>query len=204
METTSRLPVTLAVAIAVFAAGCITAPDDAGPEDGDDAGTSPADDDAMPGSDDDTPGNSFAPQEDHDEAQDDDARGLWLSADLVTCQEGYCINATAGNAGPATYHVSSICVTPWSERMEKEGDAVQHREPIFHCLAFGTEPFIPGEERAYKSTWDGRLWDEAAEAYVPAPEGAYQWMVAFRAYEDADGGSPHDLEISFTVVIGAT
>lgn len=160
------------------------------------------DPDGGPGPDGPGPGTpGFAPQRHHAE----DARdGLRAEGDLYECGGGFCVDARAANEGDRTYHVSSICVPPWSDAMARDGAAVQHREPMAHCAAFGTEPMAPGDDREVNVTWDGRLWDDAEGRLEPAPQGAYVWSLTFHAYGEADGGGPVSLVLEFPVVVGPT
>lgn len=181
------------VALALLLAGC--------------AETDPADGDQLPdgtGGDNDAVDPGFAPQEEHDEATDPGAPGLVLEGDMFPCDEGFCIDAEARNEGDEAYHVSSICVSPWSERMERDGQAVAHRQPMAHCLAFGTAPFEPLDTLRTDFSWSATVWDAEEERFQPAPGGAYQWIVTFRAYDEDDGAGAHDLETTFTVVVGET
>lgn len=174
-------PWSLAVAACLLLAGCAE-PDagDEGPDDG---------------------AGGFAPQHHHAEAA---RAGLRAEGDLVPCDGGFCVDARAWNDGETTYHVSSVCVPPWTERMTRDGETVQHREPMAYCAAFGTQPFPPGDEDVVNVTWDGRVWDDGDQRMEPAPPGAYVWSLTFRAYEGPDGGGPVDLVLEFPVVVGQT
>lgn len=171
----------LLLVAAFLLAGCAGTPDDAGGG-----------------------GSGFAPQSGHDEDTDPAAPGLVLEGDLRECEAGVCVDAEARNEGEATYHISDFCVPPWSESMQRDGEGVQHREPMAHCLGFGTEPFGPGDVITHNTSWDGTLWDADSESYHDAPQGAYQWTINFRAWEDGQGGDAHDLAITFTVIVGET
>ena len=146
-------------------------------------------------------GGGLAPQHHHAEAAE---AGLRAEGDLSPCDGGFCIDARAWNDVGETFHVSSQCVPPWSERMARDGGTVQHREPMAYCAMFATEPFPPGASQAINASWDGRVWDDGAQRTEPAPQGAYVWSLTFRAYRDADGGGPVDLVLEFPVVVGAT
>lgn len=181
-----RLPGIALLATAFLIAGCTTAPPSDGlpPED-----TRPAD------------GEGFAPQSHFDEDVHD---GLHLSGTLSDCDIGFCLDVLAENEGTTTYHVSDICVTPWSDAMKQRDHAVQHREPTAHCLAFGTAPFEGGDSMTTTFVWNKTLWDDDQQKYMDAPEDAYTWSVTFQAYEEADGAGPIDLTVEFPVIIGAT
>lgn len=179
------------VAVLLLLAGCAepgAAPDDAAGGDQAPDGTAG---DAPP----------FAPQQGHDRATHDD---VVVEGDMATCEAGFCIDAEARNEGDRTYHVSSICVSPWSDRMERDGQRVQHVEPMAHCLAWGTSPFAPGDSLEVALAWNATLWNETRQQAEPAPPGAYEWIVSFRFYGGADGEGTHALDLSFTVVVGQT
>jgi hypothetical protein len=146
--------------------------------------------------------NGLLPQEHDTNTSDPKAPGVVLEGSLKECDEGLCIDAIARNEGPHTYQISSICVDPWDDRMEQDGEPVWHREPMAVCLAFGVKPFAPGDEVRFEATWNGTLWDDGT--YVDAPPGSYDWIAQFTLYEGDDGDGRHDLELVFPVVIGAT
>jgi hypothetical protein len=133
---------------------------------------------------------------------DPDAPGLKVTADLHVCEAGLCIDAVATNGGPRTYHVSSICVPPWSDSMRSDGRAVQPHPSRASCLAFGTKPFGPGASNATTFSWDQRLWDSGHAE--PAPQGGYDWAIHFLAYDDAGGGGRHDLNATLHLIVGET
>lgn len=146
------------------------------------------------------PGNGFAPQEGNQGASDDRAS---LSGQFSTCDAGFCIDAVATNEGEPIY-VSDICVTPWTESMAQGGKAVQKSEPMAVCMAFGVRPMETNEQLEANFTWDGRLWDDDAQAYKDAPEGDYVWSIQFTYYTGSNGEGRNQLELDFPVVIGAT
>lgn len=184
------------IALAALVAGCTEAsiPNDADPAD-------PLESDQLPDGSGDTsqPAQGFAPQEGRYEAH---GRNVSLVVSLMPCEAGHCITAVATNEGSGPLHVSSICVEPFSDAMARDGAAVQHREAAFHCEAFGTETFASQAMLTWSASWDEQVWSD--DGPEPAPQGAYDWTVSFRAYEDADGGAPIDVEVKFPVVVGAT
>lgn len=174
-------------------AGC-TAPDDGTlPE-----GSLPTD----PNADTSEPANGFAPQTGQGEDVDGD---LALVATLRQCDAGFCIDAVATNEGSEPAYVSNICVTPHGERLEENGDVVQHREPYAVCQAWGVREWAANEQIPFELEWDGTLWNDEAQKYEPAPDGtAYEWFATFTAYRDQDGGAPVQLEVGIPVIIGET
>lgn len=148
------------------------------------------------------PGQGFAPQTGHDEASDPAAPGLTVKADLRPCDAGFCVDAVAHNAGPNTYHASSVCVPPWSEEMTSAGSRVEKDEPRAYCAAFGTSPMAPGATLEGNFTWDQRLWDDGTAS--PAPPGSYEWSITFTAFDGDMGEGVHRLTVSFTVIVGET
>ncbi len=121
-----------------------------------------------------------------------------LRGSVVPCDAGFCLNATATNEGTQAVHISNMCVPPFRESMHRGDAQVQHREPIFHCAAFGTEPLEPGAQRHYESTWDGRLWNEG---YEDAPAGTYTWKLTFQYWSQADGGQANELTLPFEIAV---
>ncbi len=147
------------------------------------------------------PAPGFAPQQGF---QEDIEGDLHLASWFAACDAGYCINATATNEGSTSYHVSNICVPPHDDRMERDGERVEPREPRFYCQAFGLREWTAGEDIEFAYTWDGKLWDDERGQMVAAPEGAYQWTILFHAYDQQDGGDKITLEVTHTVIIGET
>lgn len=95
-----------------------------------------------------------------------------------------CFWVTAENTGSETVQVSSICVPPWLDTMRRGEKAVEHREPVAYCAAFGTRDMVPGETIEARFMWDGRVWTDGPEGYrpSPAPAGTYTWTATFRYY----------------------
>lgn len=184
------------IAAAALLAGCTQADDPAQALD-------PADprSDQLPDGSGDTsePANGFAPQEGRYEEH---AGDLSIVVVLEPCEAGHCITAVATNEGVSDLHVSDICVGPFSDAMAQADVLVQHREAAFHCEAFGTEVFPPGAQLSWSATWDEQVWSDDGPG--PAPQGSYDWTVSFRAYAEAEGGEPLDVEATFPVVVGAT
>jgi hypothetical protein len=147
-------------------------------------------------------GQGLLPQEHETNATDPRVPGVILEGTMEACPAGFCLDAIARNQGPHTYQISSICVDPWGDRMEADGQHVHHREPMAVCLAFGVKPFAPGDEVPFQATWNGTLWDDGV--YVEAPQGSYDWIAHFTLFEGDDGEGRHDLELVFPVIIGAT
>lgn len=147
-------------------------------------------------------GAGFAPQTGHDEATDATAPGLKVVGDLRTCDAGYCVDAVATNEGPRTYRVSSICIPPWMESMQKDGKDVQKEEPRAYCMAFGTSPMEPGSRIEANFTWDQNVWNAETEKLEPAAQGGYDWTITFTAYEDPDSDGVHRLDLTFHVLVG--
>ncbi len=185
----SKLHLAYLVAASFLLAGCASTSDTVtGPVDSDGAST--------PG-----PGQGFAPQTGFDE----DIQGdLHLSVFLSTCEAGFCLRGLAENEGADTYHVSNICVSPFSDAMKRQGEPVYPREPQAVCEAFGTAPFAPGASMEANFTWDQKLWDQESESMQDAPEGPYQWSMIFDAYEHANGGDRVTLTATVTVIVGET
>lgn len=143
-------------------------------------------------------GNGFAIQQGtaHGSKQGIDVDVTWKA-----CDAGFCANATATNNGGSTVQVSSICESPWTDRMAHDGKPVEHREPQFTCLAYGRAPFAPGDSRQANFTWDGQLHDD--DPAVWAPEGAYTWTIAFW-WDDADGGARQEAAADVHLIVGET
>ena len=144
------------------------------------------------------PADGEGPQQDQSE---DIQEGLHLSGVLSPCEFGWCLDLLAENEGSETYHVSDMCVTPWSERMDQHDHAVQHRQPMAHCMAFGTAPFSPGASNATTLTWNETLWDDDQGKYVLASGGTYTWYASFQAFKEADGGEALTAEVAFAIVL---
>lgn len=194
MQVPTLPPLAAALCVALVStlalAGC--AAPDRGPEEPDGGADAPGGNGG---------GNGLAPQ--HHHAEDAEA-GLRAEGDLYPCDGGFCVDARAWNDGGETFHVSDVCVPPWSERMARDDEPVQHREPVFHCQAFGTRPFPPGDDSVLNTTWDGRVWNDEEGHMVPAPPGAYVWSLTFSAHGRSDGGGRVDLVLEFPVVVGQT
>jgi hypothetical protein len=172
----------LAIALAVLLSGCLVEED---PQD-DDAGDTGG------------PGPDFAPQQGtaHGSNAGIDVDVVWRA-----CDAGFCANATATNQGTRTVKVSNICVPPWTERMTKDGEEVQHQEGRAYCAAYGVRDFAPGDVAFANFTWDQRVWDD--EAASDAPEGSYTWAIAFW-WEDPQSGTRPEAVASIQLVVGET
>lgn len=129
-------------------------------------------------------------------------RDLHLSGTVDACDIGYCLHVIASNEGDEDYHVHNICISSYSESMTRDGQHAHRFEPMAHCEAFGTTPMAPNTHLDYQAEWDGTIWSEENGTH-DAPAGDYVWTVHFRAYQDAYGGDPVDLKVSFQVSIGA-
>lgn len=140
----------------------------------------------------------FAPQQGtaHGETQ-----GIELDVTWRACEAGFCANATARNNGSQTVQISSICVTPWEDRMSRDGEPVQHRPAQAVCLAYGRAPFAPGDVAHENFTWNGHLYSEGNEEGSPAPAGAYDWTFVFW-WEQQEGGSRMQVEAEAQVLVG--
>lgn len=168
----------LAVALAMLLSGCIVEKDPSGPND---------------------PDEGFAPQQGtaHGSANGIDIDVVWRA-----CEAGFCANATATNNGSQTVQVSSICESPWTDRMTRDSEAVAHREGRAICLAYGRAPFAPGDEAQANFTWDGRLHADGSPPR-PAPEGTYTWSIAFW-WDDGAGGARQEAVTDIQLVVGET
>ncbi len=147
------------------------------------------------------PGPGFAPQQGFDEDINGD---LHLIGTMDVCEDGYCVEATASIEGVRSYYVSNRCVPPHDDSMERDGVAVQHREPTAYCAAFGLREWTPGEPISFHDTWDAQVWDDEAGQLAAAAQGAYQWTLQFHAWDAPDGGELRSLAVTFTVVVGET
>lgn len=156
----------LALGIALLLSGCVLVEDDGGEGDGGDAPELTA-----PGG----PGQGFAPQQG---AANGSRDGIHVDVRWRACEAGFCANATATNHGATTVRISSICQSPWEDRMEHDGQPVQHREGLATCAAYGRDDFGPGAKAYANLTWDQRLHADDGSSR-PAPEGAYTWSIVF-------------------------
>lgn len=187
----SLLAVLLTGACLVFA-GCTAVPSDS-------STTSPGTS-APPSS---PPGPGFAPQQHSDSTQHPNDAKFTLRGDLRECPAGFCLQVNATNASAKTYYVSSICTPEWRERMERDGQEVQHRESMAYCAAWGVGPFAPGTSRTYELEWNKTLWNDADGSYKPAGNGDYAWTFELMTYSDADGNGYQTLVVQFPILIGA-
>jgi hypothetical protein len=96
----------------------------------------------------------------------------------------WCLHVMAKNVGRDAFAVSNICVPPWLDAMERNGETVQPREPMSYCAAFGTRPVVPGESVHGRFTWDERVWNDDTQSLGPAPAGEYDWTATLTYYWD--------------------
>ena len=144
-------------------------------------------------------GQGFAPQQ--GTAHGEHA-GIEVHVRWEACEAGFCANATATNNGTATVQVSSICQSPWTDRMARDGQPVRHREDQAMCLAYGRAPFAPGDTRHADLSWDATVHPDGDAKGEPAPEGAYTWSIVFW-WEDA-AGTRSEAAADIHLIIGET
>ena len=144
-------------------------------------------------------GQGFAPQQG---TVRNATHGIELVAVWEACEEGFCANVTATNKGTSAVQVSSICESPWTDRMRRDGEEVRHREAMAMCAAYGRRPFAPGETMQADFTWDVRLWDDAGKSQA-APQGAYTWTLALW-WDDAQGGPRKESPVDIQLIVGET
>lgn len=176
-------PRTLLLTLLVFTmafAGCVVDPG----EDDDETGSSP-----------DTQGR-FSLDGYHKE-RTKTSGGIVLAGTMRHCDESLCVDVNATNEDGRSYHISNICVPPWEEQMTRHNDTVAHREPTFHCLAFGLREFEDGETIQYSTQWDARVWNDAASGYEDAPSGTYAWRITLMTYDESDGAGRERHQIPF-------
>lgn len=132
--------------------------------------------------------------------------GLVVRGTISGTHDGLRIDAVARNEGDRTYRVETGCTTPWTEELFRgDRERVTLREPRAQCDAFMLTDLEPGDERAYRAEWDGRVWDPDIEELVPAAPGEYVWEVRFVAYNPASGDAQlkrFDLDFDVTVLEG--
>lgn len=176
--------------LAAAFAGCLDVPE-------------PFENEAGPPGDASTPGPGFAPQEGRQETSDD---AVSLVGDLRVddCDAAFCIHAVATNENAAAMYVNNVCTTPWSEALHQDSKPIHKSEPMATCAAWGVRPVEAGEQLHANFTWDGSIWDDDAQTYRDAPDGAYTWSIQFSYHASSDGGDRRELEMAFPVVIGAT
>jgi hypothetical protein len=177
----------LCLAAVLLLAGCVE-PEGGGPSSTDSATPGPGG----------HGGNGFAVQQGtaHGSNHSIDVDVRWRA-----CEAGFCANATARNNGTATVRISSICVSPWTDRMAHDDKPVEHREPQVTCLAYGRTDFVPGAVAYGNFSWDGRLHDE--DQAESAPEGSYTWAIVFW-WEASDGAEKQEASADIHFVIGET
>ncbi len=178
-----RILLALAAVAAILVAGC------AMPKDG--TSSSP------PTS---SPGNGFAPQQGTAHGS---TEGVDLDVTWRACEDGFCAHATATNRGASAVQISSICESPWSERMTRDGETVNPHQSMAMCLAYGRRAFAPGESLQTNFTWDGKLWSGSPEKASPAPDGSYTWTLAFW-FEASEGGPRRESAADVHLIIGET
>lgn len=183
-----------AVAVAMLLAGCLVEKETPGGQDDgdglDDGTTSSAP--GGPG------GPGFAVQQGTAHGSN---QGIEVDVRWRACEAGFCANATATNNGDATVQVSSICESPWTDRMRRDGQDVAHREPMVTCAAYGREAFGPGDVAHANLTWDQRVWVD--DHYEDAPEGAYTWSIVYW-WDDAQGGQRQEAVAAIQLIVGET
>lgn len=149
------------------------------------------------------PGVTLTGQHQEDSSTDAGFPGLMVAGQLDVSGNVAHLEASASNFGQRTYRVSSICVAPWSDGMQRGGNDVQHRQPMAVCAAFGLRDFAPGESIPFSATWNGTLWTDG-QGYGPAPAGTYTWSATFDVYSGGDGASFDDhaaLTLDFQVTV---
>lgn len=192
---TAQAAAAVGLVLSMLVAGCTMAPDGGTDGSGTSGPTSPAPPNPPPSD----PG--FAPQQG---SASNTTLGIRLDATWTTCEDGFCANVTARNAGDRTYQVSSICESPWDDRMARDGEPVRHRPAQAVCLAYGRAPFAPGDEAATDFVWDGQLWhDDEGERAQPAPMGSYQWTLVYW-FEEQEGGPRLESTVTLDLVVGPT
>lgn len=157
-----------------------------------------------PGSSDDTSqptGEGFAPIGQQKSAGNLDTPGVEVSGTMDTCEAGFCIDATASNDGPDSYHTTHGNPDSWSDRLEKDGKVVTHRESGISMPAFSDEAFEPGDVEHVSLAWDGRI--EGSDGRMQAaPDGAYTWVLVFHYYDEPAAEGRHTIEVAFDVIVG--
>lgn len=141
-----------------------------------------------------------SPAPDHIDVTEGTARFVppaWQGLELKgTVSDSLQLEATVTNHGPNTYEVSAICEPVWNDRMERNGEAVQHRPATAVCQAFGVRDFPPGETISFAAEWDGRVYDD--ETASDAKPGAYTWIAEMGV---SDGQSWAVLPLSFQLEV---
>lgn len=113
-------------------------------------------------------------------------QGVRANATLHQELDGtYRLEVLAENLGRQAYRVSSVCVPPWTDAMDAQGEPVDHREPVGSCAAFGLGPFGPGARQEMTFRWDGKVWHEGGPR--DAPPGTYRWTATFEFFEEDTG-----------------
>ncbi len=85
--------------------------------------------------------------------------------------------------------------------MSRDGKDVAHRPSQAMCLAYGREPFAPGDSRQHDFTWDGKVYE--GDSPRDAPTGNYVWTIIFW-WDDGQGGERGTVMAHFTIIVGET
>jgi hypothetical protein len=147
------------------------------------------------------PAKSFAAHDEEASASDPRFPGLFVGGRLQGSGAQVTVEATANNVGERDYRVPDGCKAPWAEAMRgPNGQAVAHRQPAGTCPGSTLKDFPAHEFLSKALSWDGRLWDAAAGAYVAAPSGTYTWEVTFEVH-DGSGSDQATLKLAFDVTV---
>lgn len=124
--------------------------------------------------------------------------GVVVDATLNSLNGRHQVAAVARNQGSATYHVSSICVPPWSDEVrDAQGTRVWPPSSVY-CAAFGRSPFKPGDRLDYKAYWNETVYADG-EGTDRAPPGFYDWETVFGAARDSESGPEERVKVSFRI-----
>lgn len=144
---------------------------------------------------------AFGPHDEEETASDPDFSGLAVNGRLTGSGGALRIEAVANKVSPAQYKVpSGQCNQPWTESLVGPAGAVQQRQPVATCAAFGLRPMQDNEAIPVQLEWNGTLWDAGAGRYVAAPSGTYTWQATFHVYSGGEGAQytdSADLTLSF-------
>jgi hypothetical protein len=126
-----------------------------------------------------------------------DLPGLNLVATLHSDGASHRIVATAWNDGPSTFHVRSVCPSPWSTRMaEADGRAFVTGPQRLHCVVDEWAAMEPRHATRHTAWWNQTRWDEEHRVAASAAPGLYTWEIHFTAHAQ-ENGTAHTLTASF-------
>lgn len=143
----------------------------------------------------------FGPHDQEDSDSDADFPGLLLGGHLSGGGAQVEVQASANNVGERTYQVPSGCGDGWTETMTGSNGELAIRKPASACTSTTYHDLAAHDYLSKDFSWDGTVWDDSSQSFVPAAKGTYTWHVAFDVYSGSTHSDHTTLTMDFLVSI---